>query len=51
MKSITIKKPDGTLIMKVLHQKNGQFELELIREAEHWIIEVRDDNNKKVYMK
>lgn len=51
MKSITIKKPDGTLILKVLHRKNGQFDVELLQEASDWKVEIRDKLGRKVWMK
>jgi len=49
LKSVTIKDKNGTIIIKVIHRKNGKYEL--IRNADvpcNVVIEVRNDKGRKV---
>jgi len=48
MKSVTIKDKYGMEILKVIHRKSGEYELITHSLYKHLIVDVRDDNNKKV---
>jgi len=50
MKSVTIKDPNGVLILKVIHRKNGEIEVIYNGVLEKYCFDIRDDDNKKVYI-
>lgn len=49
MKSITVKDKWGNLLIKVIHRKNGEYELVKHPDIQNdFAVEVRDDKNCKV---
>ena len=50
MKSVTIKDKYGMEILKVIHRKSGEYELIMHTLYKDLIVDVRDDNNKKVWL-
>ena len=50
MKSVTIK-DNGKLVFKVIRRKCGRYELTYDERLAHLDIEIRDDDNCKVYVK
>lgn len=51
MKSVTIRDPrTDHIIVKVLHRKNGEFEVTRLEALKDLIIDIRDDQGCKVRM-
>jgi hypothetical protein len=50
MKSVTVKDPNGILILKVIHRKSGKIEVIYRGVLSGYCIDIRDDDNKKVYI-
>ncbi len=50
MKSVTIRNPQGQLLFKALHRKNGTIEITRIANWKDVIIDVRDDYGCKVWL-
>jgi hypothetical protein len=48
MKSVTIKDKKGNLLIKVLHRKNGVYDILKEPSLDDIEIEIRDDSNSKV---
>ena len=52
MKSITIKDKNGLILLKIVHKKNGEFDMEYFAFAiDNFDIQVRDNDNSLVYFK
>ena len=48
MKSITIKNPNGDLLIKIIHRKNGEYECIRHPDVMDATIEVRNEKREKV---
>lgn len=49
MKSVTIYDKAGAQLIRVIHRKNGQYELITHISTGDLKVDVRDINNKKIY--
>ena len=50
MKSVTVK-DKGKVLIKVIHRKCGRYDVIYDKRLAHLDIDVRNDNNCKVYVK
>ena len=50
MKSVTIRDKKGKLLIKVLHRKDGCYDILKLNSLEEIDIEIRDDKNCKVFI-
>lgn len=51
MKSVTIKDRNGILLIKILQKKNGEYEYLRSNDLIGVVVDVRNDNNEKVWFK
>ena len=49
IKSVTIKDIGGKIVLKVICHKNGEYEIVKDKAHEWMKIEVRNENNQKLY--
>ena len=50
MKSVIIRDKKGEILIKIIHRKNGIFDITRRSDLVNADIEVRDDNNRKVVL-